>query len=296
MGRKIPTVSIGLPVFNGEKYLAQAMESLLKQTYGDFELIVSDNASEDKTAEVVSRFKDPRIRYYRQEHNIGSGPNFNFVLNQAQGKYFKWMAHDDLCEPDFLEQCVHALESDPLASLCYSHAKIIDAQGQFVEVHHIDVNTGDGEPLTRFTNLMLSRGHRCYEIFGLIRKNLLDETDKMGSFAVADRILLAQLALRGPFRVLEEPLFVNRRHPEQFSLRMPNQHEATFWFDPNKKNQIIFPEWKAFNEYRLSLAHFPLSFSERIKSKLYLLQYLRMYRHRMGRDLLTAFHAWRKRR
>src|SRR5436190_12174806 len=94
-----PIVSIGLPVFNGERYLRQALDSLLGQDFQDFELIISDNASTDRTAEICRAYvaKDRRIRYYRNESNIGSAPNYRRVFELARGEFFKWCSHDDVC-------------------------------------------------------------------------------------------------------------------------------------------------------------------------------------------------------
>ena len=99
-----PRLSVGLPVYNGETYIGQSIESLLGQSYEDFELIISDNASTDSTADICRHYgkQDPRIRYVRQPRNIGLSPNHNFVVQQARGEYFKWAAADDLCAPTFL--------------------------------------------------------------------------------------------------------------------------------------------------------------------------------------------------
>ena len=102
---RTPKVSIGLPVFNGQNYLREALDSLLGQTFRDFELIVSDNASTDATAEIVRTYEqsDPRIRYFRQATNIGVGGNFLFVLHQSRGEMFMWASHDDVWSSNWLE-------------------------------------------------------------------------------------------------------------------------------------------------------------------------------------------------
>lgn len=109
-----PTVSIGLPVFNGEAFLADAIRSLLAQTCADIELIIADNASTDRTGDICKAFAagDSRIRYIRQEHNIGAAPNFKAALDAATGAYFMWAAHDDLWDADFVADAVDLL-ADP---------------------------------------------------------------------------------------------------------------------------------------------------------------------------------------
>ena len=99
-----PRICLGLPVYNGERYLRQAIDSMLAQTFRDFELIISDNASTDRTREICLEYqkRDPRVRYFRNESNIGPAANFNLVFQRAHAEYFKWVAADDVCEPDFL--------------------------------------------------------------------------------------------------------------------------------------------------------------------------------------------------
>src|SRR3954470_23138397 len=107
-----PRVTIGLPVYNGARYLAEAIESVLAQTFTDFELVISDNASTDATAAIALQYaaRDPRVRYSRNRENIGSARNFGRAFELATGEFFKWMASDDLISPEFLENCVAALD------------------------------------------------------------------------------------------------------------------------------------------------------------------------------------------
>src|SRR5688572_7662493 len=123
-----PKVSIGLPVYNGENYLSQALDSLLGQTYSDFELIISDNGSTDRTQEICRAYaiKDRRVRYFRSATNRGAAWNFNNVFALSSGKYFKWAAHDDICAPEFLERCLEVLECDPGIVVCFPKTMQMD--------------------------------------------------------------------------------------------------------------------------------------------------------------------------
>ena len=118
-------LTIGLPVYNGDNFLEECLESILAQTFRDFKLIISDNASTDRTESICRRFaeNDPRVKYYRNEKNIGAAPNFNRVFELSNTEYFKWIAHDDVHKPDFVEQCVHILETDqnPVAFVGLGH-------------------------------------------------------------------------------------------------------------------------------------------------------------------------------
>ena len=129
-----PRVSIGLPVYNGERYLEQALNSILGQTYTDFELIISDNASSDRTKAICEEFrsKDQRIRYYRNEVNLGAGPNHDLVFRRSKGKYFKWFGYDDLIAPNFLSRCIEILDRYHTVVLCTPKTKIID---EYVSIH-----------------------------------------------------------------------------------------------------------------------------------------------------------------
>ena len=129
-----PRVSIGLPIYNAEQFLEETLRSLLSQTVPDFELIITDNASTDNTQNICQAYaaRDDRIRYYRNEQNIGCDPNFNRVFSLSRGKYFKWAAFDDVCAPNFLEVCLEVLDNEPQVILCYPKTKLIDLEGKFL--------------------------------------------------------------------------------------------------------------------------------------------------------------------
>src|ERR1700722_18249656 len=130
----VPRLTIGLPVYNGESTIEEALDALLGQTYQDFELIVSDNASTDRTADICRRYaeQDSRIRYVRQAHNIGLVSNHIFLMEQARGELFKWASHDDLYARDLLARCVEALDEDPDVVLAHSWSAMIDGSGDVI--------------------------------------------------------------------------------------------------------------------------------------------------------------------
>lgn len=129
-----PLVSIGMPVYNGERFIRQALDSLLAQDYANFELIISDNASADRTQDICEGYakSDPRIRYYRNEENIGPLNNFKKVFKVAQGQYFMWAAHDDMWHPSYVRELVKLLSDNPSAVVAMSDGEIISEQGSFV--------------------------------------------------------------------------------------------------------------------------------------------------------------------
>src|SRR5215472_17867412 len=131
-----PRLSVGLPVYNGENYLAESIDALLGQSYEDFELVISDNASTDGTAGICHRYarQDSRVRYIRQPSNIGAAPNHNFLIDQARGELFKMASHDDLYARDLLQRCIDALDEYPQVVLAHSWSAVIDEEGKITEL------------------------------------------------------------------------------------------------------------------------------------------------------------------
>ena len=144
-----PRVSIGLPVYNGEVYLSGALDTLLGQTFTDIELIISDNASTDRTPEICRSYaaRDHRVRYIRHEVNRGVPWNHNFALRQASGEYFRWASHDDFCAPDFVARCVKELDADPGLVLCHTRTVVLDGEGTVLS--HNGGSPWIGSPLVR---------------------------------------------------------------------------------------------------------------------------------------------------
>ena len=294
MSDKNPKVSLGLPVYNGENYLEEAIQTALDQTYTDFELIISDNASTDRTQAICERFaaQDKRIRYYREETNYGAAWNFNRVLELAQGKYFKWIAHDDTIAPQFLEQCVSVLEEDESVVLSYPKVKMIDEKGQFIQNYNVKLNSDSAKVHERYKDLLLAWS-LCYEIFGVIRTAALIENEGMPDYGHGDGVLLARLGLMGRFQEVPERLFFSRQH-EQQSQRVyglseqggNDYHAYTVWFAPNRAGQIMFPSWKIFKEFYVSIWQFPLKLKDRFYCHFYLLWWARKHYRELIKDLI----------
>jgi glycosyltransferase involved in cell wall biosynthesis len=261
----MPRVSIGMPIYNAERYLAAALDSLLAQTYDDFELVICDNASTDSTQAICEQYaaRDTRIHYHRNAANVGAAANFNRCFELATGEFFKWSAHDDLCEPTFLKQCVDILDAEPGCVLAYPRARIIDADGQTLEDYDHKLPTDSQSPFVRFSSLL--RGHRCFEIFGLIRRDALASTPVMGNYSHGDGVLLGRLALLGTFREVPEYLFLARQHAEQ-SMQMIGDHESfAEWFDPANKGKTLFPNWRIFWEFSVSIHRVRIPLAQRVR-------------------------------
>lgn len=218
MNDRPPRVSIGLPVSNGEAYLRAALDGLLGQTYEDFELILSDNASTDATPEICQEAaaRDPRVRLFLHDRNRGANWNYVFVFEQARGELFKWAASDDLCEPTFLARAVEAIDADPQVVLCTPRTRLIDGRGDPLpdDTSLPDDYCRSPKAYRRFGNVLLS--HWCHEFYGLIRTEAVRPAVRRTHFTT-DKVILAELALRGTFHVLPEVLLSIRRHQGQIS-------------------------------------------------------------------------------
>ena len=200
-------VSIGMPLYNAERYLTQALDALLAQTYTDFELIISDNASTDSTWEICNTYaaRDSRIKLYRNEENKGATYNFTRVLNLAQGAYFMWASYDDLWDTRFLEECVEALEKHPTAILAFSHIRcqydmgIVDLPLNF---HHVPQ-----EPWERAIHLLQHHPLPNPIIYGVYRRSIMQQLLPIADGYGSDTIWLLRCIFAGEFVQFDIPLF-----------------------------------------------------------------------------------------
>jgi glycosyltransferase involved in cell wall biosynthesis len=234
-----PRVTIGLPIYNGEQLLPQALESLLTQDFDDVEVVISDNASVDGTPELCAAYaaRDPRIRYVRNERNLGSIPNFNKLVGLARGEYFKWAAHDDWCEPEFVRRCVEVLDADPSVVLCHARATRVDEAGDtmVVDLDPLDVRSPD--PAERFRQVLWWL-RAIYPVYGVIRTEALRRTQLFRSHSGSDRILLAELSLLGQLHQIPELLLYERETLSSRSNRRPS------FFDTSNKDRPPFKHWR----------------------------------------------------
>jgi len=294
----VTRLSIGLPVYNGERYLAKAIGSLQDQTFRDFELIISDNASTDRTAEICRVFanSDSRIRYRRNESNLGAAQNYNQTLEMATGEYFKWAAHDDLCHPRFLAECVAVLDAEPDTVLVHSASCGIDEQGTIIGQYAQERPFDQDRPSQRFAEVIL-RPHVCIAVFGIMRREILLQTIRHGDWVGADRNLLAELALHGRIRLIPEVLFKRRAHEEASIHRFEDEHQRLSWFNPQHRGKLSFPTWRRLAEYRAAIHRVPLPLSERLACYRQLIRWLLGHHHTGPRNArLLASELLRPRR
>jgi glycosyltransferase involved in cell wall biosynthesis len=266
---KKPRVSIGVPVYNGDNFLEAALDSILAQTYKDFELIISDNASLDRTQIICEQYAayDPRIRYYRNHENLGAAQNYNNVFNLSIGDYFKWAAHDDICAPQFLERCVEILDHEPEVVLCYPRTSLIDEHGVMIGDYLDSLDLRSPFPHQRFEQY--HKRYRtpamCNPIFGLIRAETLKQTVLIRSYPGSDMILLGELALRGILFEIPEPLFFRRDHPQASIQAHPGLGERAIWFDPTNIDKRQFDGRMLFAEYLEIIGRVHMNRTEKVR-------------------------------
>lgn len=257
-----PLVSIGLPVHNGEAFVEDAIRSHLRQTFEDFELIICDNASTDATEELCRELatSDPRVTYHRRAENIGAAGNYNDTLARSRGRYFKWAAHDDVVAPTYLQRCVERLDATADVVLACSKIGRIDADGVRFGVEAYGLRVESPRPSIRFRDIV-AKNHSCFQIFGLMRTDTLNRTPGHGTHVGADRNLLAEMALNGPFAVVDEVLFERRVHDRAYSGAKMSLEEQAKWHDPHGKHTSSVDIRLA--EYQASLARTALPPAER---------------------------------
>ncbi|HMK39439.1 MAG TPA: glycosyltransferase family 2 protein, partial [Bacteroidota bacterium] len=172
----VPRVSIGIPLYNAERYLRTCLDGVASQTYGDFEAVIADNASTDATGDICREYaaRDPRFRYVRNEKNLGAARNFNLVFQLSRGEYFRWAAYDDIMAPRAVEACAAALDRDRAISLAYPKTVIIDADGKEIEKYEDSYEFSDPDPAKRFSAFLRMVDIRnCNPLFGLMRSEMI---------------------------------------------------------------------------------------------------------------------------
>jgi len=274
----IPRVSVGMPVYNSEEFIAATIESILAQTLTNFELIISDNASTDRTGDICQAYarSDPRIRYFRNARNIGVPGNYNAVLGRARAAYFKWSASNDLCRPRFLEACVAVLDARPDVVLAYPKTILFDDSRNSYEEYEDNMCLDQDDPVERFRS--------CYERLrlnnafnGVIRTRELRRTTLHREYAGSDVALMPELSLYGKFVEVPDRLFLRRMEKgAHFGHGSPELHRKYY---PGSKRGL---EWRARSLIRQMLTgvgRAPVRARDR----------LRLYE-------FVAHQAWRSRR
>lgn len=242
-----PLVTIGLPVFNRERFVRQSIESLLNQTFRDFHLIISDNASTDSTGKICEEYarKDRRVRYFRNSENIGLSPNFNRVFSLSQSPYLKWSTSDDYWAPTMIERALEIMEADRSIVLCYPKTTLVNQKGEDPQPYEDNLHLISDDPRERFIQLLSQIG-LAHQHTGLIRAESLSRTHMLGGYTGSDEVLLAELTLYGKFFEIPERLYFRRFHDESSSwLRNSQEHQNKYYL-PSKSSKVIMNCWRRY--------------------------------------------------
>lgn len=289
---RTPLVSIGVPVFNGERYLRASLDALLAQSFTDLEVIVSDNASTDATWAICTEAAlcDPRVRTIRQERNLGAPANWNFTARQARGRFFKWASASDLCAPHMIERCLDAMQDESVV-LAFGRTAFIDDDGRELGVFERDFPVEDARPHARFRRV-------CHELSinnaqsGLIRMDALRRTRLDRLYPGGDRVLMAELAMQGKWKLIGEVLLYRRAGAQHFTA-MRTSSDLNQMFRPGVAGELSFLNLRRHVDFIGSALASPVAPGERLRAAMAALKGLYWDRRGMREDLSRILNRGR---
>ena len=243
--RTEPLVTVGVPVYNGERFLAECLDSLLSQTFQDFVLLISDNASTDSTQKICQAYAntDPRVRYHRNATNIGLYGNFNRLLSSAQTRYVKLATADDFWAPTMLSDALESLEGDRSLVLCHPKAVLVAEDGTPIRRYEHSLNLIEDDPAVRFRRVLTEIG-LVNQLVGVIRTDVLRSTLPLMNHTLADRVFVAELSLYGKILELPKYQYFRRFHQESTSWdRKSESHQIRRLFSSGTR-RIRLATWR----------------------------------------------------
>jgi len=261
-------LTIGLPVYNGARYISQTIKSIISQSFTDFNLLITDNASTDMTKAICEEYvrMDSRIRYHRHKINMGVSKNWNYIARQANSKYFKWASANDLIHDTMLEKCVAILEEREDVVLCYPKTTLINEEGMELTKFEDNLDIMHDDPVIRFIELF-KRLKLNNAQNGIIRTSVLKKTKLEGLFIGGDIPFMAELILHGKFYEYPEYLFSRRLSADASTLSQ----------DIETLSKIYSPS-KTLGSYQRS--RFYLDLLHRVqRTKIILKSKLSLYKH-----------------
>ena len=275
---------MGLPVRNGERFIERQIDSLLAQDFTDFELVISDNASSDRTQEICRRYAeaDPRVRYHRTDVDQGLAWNWNRTFELATAPYFKWVAHDDEHEPTFLSRCVEVLDADPTVVCCHTASVDIDEDGVVMRRYAARTLPASHAPHVRFGDVL--KPHPCFQIYGVIRTAELAKTRLHRPIPEIDHVLIAEIALLGRMVEVDEYLFRRREHAARSVRAYPSLKARWAFYNGETGRPPSWPTMRLNREMALVVARSPVEGRERLLCWLALRHWVKRNARRWTRD------------
>jgi len=283
-----------MPIYNCETYVGAAIEAQLEQTYTDFELVITDNASTDRSEEICRAYaaRDPRIKYHRTAENLGATANYRLCLEFSVGEYFRWNPCDDLVSPNLVERAVDILDRDDSIFLAYARTKIIDGEGNLITDFNENMHLMDDLPSVRWRgvleNLRLGNVH-----YGLSRARILRKTGLLRNFSGGDFPLIAEMSLYGKFYEISDAFFYRRMH-ERAASALKNNSDIMVFYDPKHCERF----------FSYNLFHLVVRLKSVVRAPIPLLEKLRIFgyevhrtisgRKEFGREIVAALRETAK--
>jgi len=281
----VPLLTVGMPTFNAQQTIRASIDSLLGQSFADFELVISDNASTDGTWAIVEDYmrRDARVRGIRQARNIGANANYSAVFLEARGRYFKWASSNDVCAVDFVRACIECLEADPDVVLAAPRTCLFDSDVEHCTKYGKDIACMQSSPADRFIHAG-SRLALNNVMNGVVRLDALRRTRLIEHYPGADVVLIGHLALLGKIALLDEHLFF-RRMDATTATRMMSEAAVLRHHYPSETWRSRLPSWRlALGWLRVAMGA-PISAPEKWRAIRWVLRMTYWNRAHMAQDL-----------
>jgi len=260
-----PVASLGVPVFNGEVYIEECLQSLVAQPQPNIEIVISDNASTDATEEICRSFakSDHRIVYLRHMENRGAAWNYNECFRRSSGEFFSWTAHDDRRSSNFVEVSLAAFdEVGPDHVVVVGKSEFIDDAGATIGPDTDIMPACSRWPFVRL-GTALAHVNFAAPVFGMVRRSALVQTRLIGPFVASDYVLICELAMLGKIAEVDELLFFRRLHPESSREANATDEDVQNWFDPHTEAQGRSARAALLREYQRSVGNLGLPLVQR---------------------------------
>jgi len=283
-------VIIGLPVYNGQKHLGAAIESHLCQTYGDFELVISDNGSTDATPELCAGYakQDARVKYLRSDVNRGILWNHRRVFEGVDNttQYFRWAGGDDIMEPGLLQAMVAVLDARPDVEAVMPDTKNIDDNGEIIGSMERVLDLQSSDVFERAHDILVAN-YQHVIAYGLLRAQTLRKMRTGPNYPGWDAVFAWELAIRGKMVQSPGPVLLRRFHPGSIS-RVKTVKEMRKWVEPNAKAGLDFPHWNWSYERLRALLACPMPARDRLRIGMFLARYTMWQRGKLIHDVTQA--------
>ena len=288
----MPRVSVAMPVYNGERFLRQAVDSLLAQTFRDFEFVIVDNCSTDGTEAICRDYvaRDPRVRYFRNERNIGGPANFRRSFELCTGEYHKWSTADDYWAPTMIEKGVALLDANPELVLAFPRTKVVDAEGHLIRDFDDHLDLRQDLPSVRFRRV-LDTTSLCHAQLGVLRRSVMLKTQLIGSELASDIRFLAEMSLYGKFAVIPEYLFFRRLHPHASSWERENMERQRAYYAPGSNGTFGMHTWRRFGRLTAAVMKAPIAARERARLLRYLAERFAGKRRVLWKEVKALGHV-----